>query len=139
LVSLVCAIVAVAIAVGQGQRLRHLRRSYSIRQRSADPSGASNGYVAEPGQELAELREAVVQSIRHVGVVRFDAFEDMGGKLSFAVALLDEEGSGVVFSSINGRSETRVYAKPIERGASRINLADEEIESIRRALAGVRA
>lgn len=88
--------------------------------------------------ELAELRDAVVRSIRNVGIVRFDAFEDLGGRLSFAVALLDEEGSGVVLSSINGRQETRIYAKPIERGESRINLSEEETESIRRALSGAR-
>ena len=55
-----------------------------------------------------------------------------------AVAMLDKEGSGVVLSSINGRNETRIYAKPIEHGASRINLSGEEEEAIRRALGAVR-
>jgi hypothetical protein len=142
LLALALAVAALVIAAGQGQRLRSLRRSYSARRRAIDAPGAGASNGPESGDvevALSELREAVVQSIRHVGLVRFDAFEDMGGKLSFAVALLDEEGSGVVFSSINGRNETRVYAKPVERGASRIHLADEEVEAIRRALAGVRA
>src|SRR5437588_822576 len=72
-----------------------------------------------------------------VGIVRFDALEDLGGMLCFAVAMLDREGSGVVLSSINGRNETRIYAKPVEHGGSRINLSGEEEEAIRRALGAV--
>jgi hypothetical protein len=131
----VIAVISATIAIGQGRRLHRLRRAQGARPRV---DLAARETSAEVGAELAELREAIVTSIRHVGMVRFDAFEDMGGKLSFAVALLDEEGSGVVFSSINGRNETRVYAKPVERGVSRIDVSEEEEEAIRRALAGVR-
>ncbi len=73
-------------------------------------------------------------SIRNVGVVRFDAFEDMGGRLSFSAALLDGRGDGVVITSINGRQESRSYAKPVARGASVHNLSDEEQQAIREAL-----
>jgi hypothetical protein len=67
--------------------------------------------------------------------VRFDAFEDMGGHLSFSAALLDAHGDGVVLTSINGRRETRIYAKPVSAAQSQYNLSDEEQEAIRRALA----
>lgn len=73
-------------------------------------------------------------SVRRVGLLRYDAFEDVGGRLSFSCALLDEHGSGVVLTSINGRQETRVYAKPVSNGASSHNLSMEEEEAIRRAL-----
>jgi hypothetical protein len=89
-------------------------------------------------EETMALHDAVARAVQRVGLVRFDAFEDLGGMLSFAVAMLDKEGSGVVLSSINGRNETRIYAKPIEHGASRINLSGEEEEAIRRALGAVR-
>jgi len=139
LAALVIAVLALIVALGLGRRLRTQRRSYSLRQRTSSPAVATNGSAPTGYEnELAELRDAVVRSIRNVGIVRFDAFEDMGGRLSFAVALLDEEGSGVVLSSINGRQETRIYAKPIGRGESRINLSDEESEAIRRALSGAR-
>jgi hypothetical protein len=88
--------------------------------------------------ETIALHDAVARAVQRVGLVRFDAFEDLGGMLSFAVALLDAGGSGVVLSSINGRNETRIYAKPIERGTSRIHLSGEEEEAIRRALGAVR-
>ena len=75
-------------------------------------------------------------AVRHVGLVRYDAFEDVGGRLSFSCALLDDHGSGVVMTSINGRQDTRVYAKPVDGGRSSYNLSVEEEEAIRRALGG---
>jgi hypothetical protein len=75
-------------------------------------------------------------SVRNVGLLRYDAFEDVGGRLSFSCALLDGNGTGVVLTSINGRQETRVYAKPVTGGTSAHNLSLEEEEAIRRALGG---
>ena len=73
-------------------------------------------------------------SVRRVGVLRYDAFEDVGGRLSFSCALLDDHGTGVVLTSINGRQETRVYAKPVTAGQSTYNLSREEEEAIKQAL-----
>jgi hypothetical protein len=72
--------------------------------------------------------------VRRVGLLRYDAFEDVGGRLSFSCALLDEHGNGVVLTSINGRQETRVYAKPVTAGTSSYNLSSEEGEAIRQAM-----
>ncbi|MDP8955546.1 MAG: DUF4446 family protein [Actinomycetota bacterium] len=91
--------------------------------------------LASAERKLEDLAET---SIRNVGVVRFDAFEDMGGRLSFSAALLDGQGDGVVITSINGRQESRSYAKPVARGASVHNLSDEEQQAIREALAARR-
>ena len=71
-----------------------------------------------------------------MGVVRFDAFEDMGGRLSFSAALLDASGDGVVITSINGRQDTRCYAKQVKAGRSAHNLSDEERQAIKDALWG---
>jgi hypothetical protein len=70
-----------------------------------------------------------------VALLRYDAFEDVGGRLSFSCAMLDDHGTGVVLTSINGRQETRVYAKPITDGGSTYNLSSEEEEAIRQAMA----
>jgi Protein of unknown function (DUF4446) len=78
-------------------------------------------------------------SVRNVALLRYDAFEDVGGRLSFSCALLDDGGNGVVLTSINGRQETRVYAKPVQQGVSSYNLSLEEEEAIRRALGGQQA
>jgi hypothetical protein len=83
-----------------------------------------------------ELRELLRGSVSKVAVVRYDAFEDMGGALSFSAALLDERGNGTVISAINGRSETRSYAKSVVGGQSDQNLSVEEAEAIDAAMAG---
>jgi hypothetical protein len=82
--------------------------------------------------------ELIEGAVRRVGLVRYDAFEDVGGRLSFSCALLDDHGKGVVITSINGRQDTRVYAKPITEGRSPYNLSVEEEEAIKQALAGPR-
>ena len=80
-------------------------------------------------------QEALIRSaVRHLGLLRYDAFEDVGGRLSFSCALLDDHADGVVLTSINGRQETRVYAKPVAQGTSTYNLSTEEQEAIRQAL-----
>lgn len=84
---------------------------------------------ADKGQQ-----QLIEGAVRHVGLVRYDAFEDVGGRLSFSCALLDDHGNGVVVTSINGRQDTRVYAKPITGGRSGYNLSIEEEEAIRQAL-----
>jgi hypothetical protein len=90
------------------------------------------------GEQRRLGRLAELEAVRHVGVVRFDAFEDMGGRLSFSAAILDGRGDGVVITSINGRQDTRCYAKPVRAGNSAHHLTDEEREAIRRALEGDR-
>ena len=81
-----------------------------------------------------EQQQLIEGAVRRVGLVRYDAFEDVGGRLSFSCALLDDNGNGVVVTSINGRQDTRVYAKPILGGKSGYNLSVEEDEAIRHAL-----
>jgi len=72
-------------------------------------------------------------ALRHAAVVRYDAFGDMGGRLSFSAALYDDRGNGLVISSINGRSETRTYAKALVDLRSEHTLSPEEQEAIRLA------
>jgi len=84
-------------------------------------------------QEVAALRAEAAGSLRHLAVVRYDAFGDMGGQLSWSVALLDDAGDGVVLSSIHGRSEARSYAKPVSGWSSDQVLSPEEQEAIANA------
>jgi len=83
-------------------------------------------------RELAALAEG---SIQKVAVVRFNPFADTGGDQSFAIALLDARGDGIVLSSLHSRSDTRIFAKPVRGGRSGHPLSDEEQEAIRQALA----
>jgi Protein of unknown function (DUF4446) len=86
--------------------------------------------------KLHQELEAITQrAIQRVGVVRYSAFTDTGGDQSFAIALLDSEGTGIIVSSLHSRADTRVFAKPIQAGRSRYPLSDEEQDAIRKALA----
>lgn len=71
--------------------------------------------------------------IQKMGVVRFNAFEDTGSDLSFAVAFLDADNNGVVLSSIFGRNESRSYGKPVSGGKSSYYLTDEEKQALAKA------
>lgn len=76
------------------------------------------------------------RSIRDVAIVRYDALNEMSGQLSFSVALLNSTGDGVVLSSINGRAETRTYAKPVMAGQGTEELSPEEAQAVRSARIG---
>jgi Protein of unknown function (DUF4446) len=86
------------------------------------------------GRETAQLRQRSSSLVRTVGFTRYDAFPDVGGQLSYSAAFLDEAGDGIVLSAINGRSETRSYAKPVRGGLSDHNLSDEERTAIAMAM-----
>lgn len=74
-------------------------------------------------------------SVQGVGLVRFNTFEDTGGNQSFALALLDPSGDGVVVSSLHTRSRTRLYAKAVRGGAPEGAQSAEEAEALRLAAA----
>ena len=77
----------------------------------------------------------IEEAVRHTSLVRYDAFDDVGGRLSFSAAFLDDGGNGLVVTSINGRQDTRVYAKPIVGGESTYTLSMEEEEAVKNAMA----
>lgn len=84
-------------------------------------------------QEVAALRAETQDGLKHLAVVRYDAFDDMGGHLSWSLALLDDGGDGVVLTSIHGRSEARAYAKNISSWTCDQQLSPEEDEAITHA------
>ncbi|WP_300639878.1 DUF4446 family protein [Nocardioides sp.] len=84
-------------------------------------------------QEVAALRAEGRDALRHLAAVRYDAFGDMGGHLSWSVALLDDGGNGVVLTSIHGRSEARTYAKSIAAWRCDQQLSPEETEAVEAA------
>jgi len=99
-----------------------------------------NDYVQDVAQRLdgrlseAELR--VEGAIAYRALVRYDAYNEMSGRQSTSVALLDARGSGLVLSSIHHRDQARLYAKQVVEGAGLRELSPEEQEAIRVALAG---
>ncbi|GAA1574747.1 MULTISPECIES: DUF4446 family protein [Kribbella] len=81
-------------------------------------------------KELEVTRGELKETLQHLAVVRYDAFGDTGGKLSWSMAILDDNGDGVVLTSINSRADARTYAKEIKSFASESKLSPEEEEAI---------
>ena len=71
--------------------------------------------------------------VQNIGMVRYNAFDDVGSELSFAIAMLDNQDNGFVINSIYGRTSSNVYAKTIENGTSKVTLSDEEIKAVNKA------
>lgn len=143
LLSLLTLILLIATLV----RIGRVRRRYEALMRG--PSGgdleqillaqatelnAARERLAGLERMTTELRAQLRNCTQNIGVVRFNAFPDVGADLSFAIALLDEENNGVVISSLYGREDSRIYAKPVSAGSSTYLLTDEEQEAIRLAI-----
>jgi hypothetical protein len=144
------ALVAFLFVLILALRVRKLRREYAILR----GEGSEKDIVAATGRAMRQIesidrrvdgvvkaqeRQAAVTrtALQKFGIVRYDAFEEMGGRLSFSAAFLDDHGDGVVFTSINGRTETRTYAKPVKALASDYNLSEEERSAIATAAASM--
>jgi len=85
----------------------------------------------EAVEQLAQrLEKSGYFSLQHLGIVRFNPFQDTGGDQSFAIALVDGHGNGTVLSSLHARDVTRVYAKPLQKWESTHSLTDEEKQAI---------
>ena len=84
---------------------------------------------------LAEAESRLDHAITYRGLVRFDAYNELSGRQSTSIALLDASGSGIVVSSIHHRDQARVYAKQVHEGRAELELAPEEQEAVRMAMA----
>ena len=109
-----------------------LRRSADTRRRLT----ALEQHRPAGDADLAALRADLGQALRHVAVVRYDAFGDMGGRLSFSAAVVDDHGDGLVISSIHARGESRTYAKGVVGGTSDATLTPEEQQALAAARTG---
>ncbi|HWQ70703.1 MAG TPA: DUF4446 family protein [Desulfitobacteriaceae bacterium] len=92
--------------------------------------------ISECSSRLEKIEKKSRSAVNCIEMVRYSAFEDMGSELSFSIAMLNQDGDGLVLSSINNREETRLYAKPVIAGKSKHNLSSEEREVIHKAQIG---
>jgi hypothetical protein len=97
---------------------------------------AARAEVEKIQSAVKTLDVSVARTVQYIGLVRYNPFHETGGDQSFALALLDRFGNGVVVSSLHTRTATRFYAKPVKRGASPLSLSDEEAQAIKQAMDG---
>lgn len=141
-------VVSILVFMSATRRLRRLEGAYRSLLGAADGGGdiedilldyirkadiLQNG-LEQTQSRLQHLEDSALSHVQKVGIVRYDAFDGIGGEQSFSVALLDANANGVVVSGLSGREDTRVYAKPVRGGRSAHVLSDEEIQAIARAI-----
>src|SRR5215203_934704 len=125
-------VLAVLAALLVGGLALLVRRTSDVRRRLS----ALEQHRPAGDADLAALRADLGQALRHVAVVRYDAFGDMRGRLSFSAAVVDDHGDGLVFSSIHARGESRTYAKGVVGGTSDATLTPEEQQALAAARTG---
>jgi hypothetical protein len=149
-------IVAVALLVfWQGTtnvRLNRLLRQYrqlstgvegqpmdQLLQKILDRGEIESKTLARLESDLEEVGQEVRTHVQNVGLVRYNAFDDTGGDQSYALALLDDFGNGVIVNGLFHRTECRVYVKPVQDWKSIYSMSGEEAEAIRQAGLGAEA
>ncbi|WP_310961633.1 DUF4446 family protein [Nocardioides terrisoli] len=125
-------ILAILLSVAALALAAHLYRELSAARRRVDASDLPPDVLALR-QEVAALRQEAGDALRNLAVVRYDAFGDTGGKLSWSTALLDDHGNGLVLTCIHGRSDARTYAKSVTGWKCEQQLSPEELDAIAHA------
>jgi hypothetical protein len=144
---------ALGVALALLLQVRRLRAAQRVLLAERDPRDLV-AHAAEMSQAYAALRAYVEESslrldgrlgtaedrldhaVTYLGVLRYDAYNEMSGRQSASIALLDSTRSGLVLSSIHHRDQARLYAKQVRDGEAEIELSPEEEEAVRLALAG---
>lgn len=85
-------------------------------------------------KKIEDINENLLTTFQKIGIVKYDAFNEMGGKLSFALCLLDKENTGFVINAMHSREGCYTYIKEIIKGESYILLGDEENEAVNKAV-----
>jgi len=124
-----------------GPRLRSLAKNFS------DTAGASTANQAHSGgasrtaagvdERLASLERSFRRDVHRVGFIRYNSFDDVGSDLSFTLALLNNDGDGVVLTNIYSREETRTYGKAVRKFVPQQGASKEEQSAIAMARTGV--
>lgn len=108
---------------------------YKILEKYLKETKEVESYAKKVEIEMAKISKKMQKSIQKIGFVRYNPFgkNDTGGNQSFSIALLDNDDSGLVITSMHAREGTRVYGKSVSQGKSTNTLSDEEVEAIEKA------
>lgn len=128
-------------------RLSRLERKYKVFMKGKDAKSLEITFARKMAQidKLSDLTERYIMDNNQLqknfkrifskyGVEKYDAFDDVGGRLSFALALLDKNNSGLVLNAVHSRDNCFLYLKEIVKGESYVMLSQEEVEALRKAV-----
>ena len=144
---LIIVILLIGTMISCSMRVKRLERKYKMFMKGGDAQSLEKTFVRKFAQidRLYEAKEDHEQSINSIiknfrlifskyGVEKYDAFDDVGGKLSFALALLDKENTGLILNAVHSRDNCFLYLKEIVKGESYVMLSQEEVEALRKAV-----
>ena len=144
---LVFVVILLICVVSCHMRLGRLEKRYKMFMKGKDAQSLEKTFVRKFAQvdklsEISSVQSENIISIRKemdrmftkYGVIKYDAFDDMGGKLSFVLALLDSSNSGLILNAIHSRDNCFLYLKEIVKGDSYVMLSQEEVEALRKAV-----
>jgi hypothetical protein len=145
----VVALIALLLGASLRRRIARLENHYRLLMQDVEGTDLAAdletiarrlGATEEAGEAAAARAQAtderLASAIRHVRTMRYNAFGDAGGDQSFAIAMLDDSGDGVVISTLHARDGVRVYAKPVAGGRSAYAMSTEEERVVSEAMAG---
>ena len=133
--------------VNSNMRLSRLERRYKVFMKGSDAQSLEKVFVRKFAQidrlyeakdqhdhELLFIKKNLDKMFSKYGVEKYDAFDDVGGKLSFALALLDKDNTGLILNAVHSRDNCFLYLKEIVKGESYVMLSQEEVEALRKAV-----
>lgn len=133
--------------VSNNMRLTRLERKYKLFMKGSDAQSLEKVFVRKFNQidrlyeakedhehDILFIKKLLEQMFSKYGVEKYDAFDDVGGKLSFALALLDKDNSGLILNAVHSRDNCFLYLKEIVKGESYVMLSQEEVEALRKAV-----
>ena len=147
IILLIVVLVLIASTVSSNMRLTRLERKYKMFMKGSDAQSLEKTFVRKFAQidhlfEAKEDHEHAIKTLEQhfkvifskYGVEKYDAFDDVGGKLSFALALLDKDNTGLILNAVHSRDNCFLYLKEIVKGESYVMLSQEEVEALRKAV-----
>ena len=147
IILLVLTVFLLVKSVSSSMRLSRLERKYKTFMKGSDAQSLEKIFVRKFAQidKLYEAKEDHEHDIHFIkknlekmfskyGVEKYDAFDDVGGKLSFALALLDKDNTGLILNAVHSRDNCFLYLKEIVKGESYVMLSQEEVEALRKAV-----
>lgn len=147
IVLLVIVVILIGFMISNGMRLTRLERKYKMFMKGSDAQSLEKTFVRKFAQidrlyEAKEDHEHAIKALEQhfkiifskYGVEKYDAFDDVGGKLSFALALLDKDNTGLILNAVHSRDNCFLYLKEIVKGESYVMLSQEEVEALCKAV-----
>ena len=114
----------------KGQDAQSLERVFTNKLKEIDRLISSNDMQAN---EIRNLNQVMDKTLTKHGIVKYDAFDDVGGKLSFVLSMLDKDNTGIILNVIHSRENCFLYVKEIVKGESYVMLSEEEQRALKRA------